>query len=185
MSSSKIFLENPKYPHNVGGTVRAASCYGFDMVLWSGDRVPFDASEGYRLPREERMRGYRDVRQGQMPGKQRPALENFGIPIICVELVHGAIPLPYFQHPDEAVYVFGPEDGTVSKGTRSACHQFVFIPTRHCMNLAAAVYSVLYDRELKLIQQGKKPVMSVEETLASEDGFSPAFYAVRENNVAV
>jgi tRNA(Leu) C34 or U34 (ribose-2'-O)-methylase TrmL len=180
MAGSVLFLENPKYPHNVGGAVRAASCYGISTVAWSGDRVPAEAGPGYRLPREERMRGYKDVDQFQVWGN--PNLQQYNIPIICVELVHGAIPLPYFEHPKEAVYVFGPEDGSVSKGLRSACHSFVFLPTRHCMNLAAAIYTVLYDRDIKLVQRGLKPILSVEETLASEEEYKPSFYDVRENN---
>ena len=159
--SSTIFLENPKYPHNVGGAIRAASCYGVDTVAWSGDRVTNDPTE--RLPREERMRGYKDVNQLYIP--ENPKLQSLGKPIICVELLHGAVPLPHFEHPTDAVYVFGPEDGSVSKGLRSACHQFVFIPTRHCLNLAAAVYTLLYDREIKAIQAGVKALRSVEETL--------------------
>jgi hypothetical protein len=56
-----IGLVDPKFPHNVGAAVRAASCYGIGQVWFSGDRVRLDASKGYRLPREERMRGYKDV----------------------------------------------------------------------------------------------------------------------------
>lgn len=160
-----IFLENPKYPHNVGASVRAASCYGVEAVAWNGDRVTLDPTE--RLPREERMRGYRHVKQLHIVSEP-VHLQHFGKPIICVELLHGAVPLPHFEHPTDAVYVFGPEDGSVSKGLRSACHQFVFIPTRHCLNLAAAVYTVLYDREIKAIQAGVRILKSVEETLVSE-----------------
>lgn len=167
-----IFLENPKFPHNVGGAIRAASSYGIETVAWNGSRVPIDPHDGYRLPREERMRGYKEVQQVYI-GERRPRLESLSVPIVCVELVHGSVPLPYFEHPDDAVYVFGPEDGSVSKGLRSACHYFVFIPTRHCMNLAAAVYTVLYDRDIKLVQAGKKPVLSVEETLSSEENMPP------------
>ena len=29
------------------------------------------------------------------------------------------------------------------------CHRFIVIPSRHCVNLAAAVYLVLYDRAAK------------------------------------
>jgi hypothetical protein len=56
-----VGLVDPKFPHNVGAAVRAASCYGIRQVWFSGDRVRLDASKGYRLPREERMRGYKDV----------------------------------------------------------------------------------------------------------------------------
>jgi hypothetical protein len=50
-----VGLVDPKFPHNVGAAVRAASCYGVGQVWFSGDRVRLDASRRYRLPREERM----------------------------------------------------------------------------------------------------------------------------------
>lgn len=56
-----VGLVVPKFPHNVGAAVRAASCYGIGQVWFGGDRVRLNASKGYRLPREERMRGYKDV----------------------------------------------------------------------------------------------------------------------------
>jgi hypothetical protein len=34
------------------------------------------------------------------------------------------------------------------------CHRFLVIPTRHCANLSAAVYTVLYDRHAKRVQDG-------------------------------
>jgi tRNA(Leu) C34 or U34 (ribose-2'-O)-methylase TrmL len=55
-------------------------------------------------------------------------------------------------HPDQVVYVFGPEDGHVPKRFRASCHRFVSIPTANDgpLNLAAAVNVVLYDRAAKL-----------------------------------
>ena len=56
-----VALIDPKYPHNVGMTVRLASCYGLRQVWFTGDRVSLDPARGERLPREERMKGYKDV----------------------------------------------------------------------------------------------------------------------------
>ena len=56
-----IALVEPKYPHNVGMVVRLASCYGLRQVWFTGDRVSLNPPRGERLPREERMKGYRDV----------------------------------------------------------------------------------------------------------------------------
>jgi hypothetical protein len=36
--------------------------------------------------------------------------------------------------------------GYLGRATLSQCHRFLVIPTRHCVNLSAAVYTVLYDR---------------------------------------
>jgi hypothetical protein len=37
------------------------------------------------------------------------------------------------------------------------CHRFLVIPTRHCTNLSAAVYTVLYDRHAKRVHAGLEP----------------------------
>jgi tRNA(Leu) C34 or U34 (ribose-2'-O)-methylase TrmL len=68
---------------------------------------------------------------------------------VCVELGEGYESLPGFTHPEHALYVFGPEDGSVPRPIKQACHQFVSIPTHVCLNLAAAVNVVLYDRLAK------------------------------------
>jgi tRNA(Leu) C34 or U34 (ribose-2'-O)-methylase TrmL len=69
--------------------------------------------------------------------------------LVCVELVEGARPLPEFQHPERAFYVFGPEDGTISQAVIDQADAVIYIPTIGCMNLAATVNVVLYDRLAK------------------------------------
>ena len=44
-----IGLVNPKFPHNVGAAVRAASCFGIRQVWFSGDRVSLSPAKGERL----------------------------------------------------------------------------------------------------------------------------------------
>jgi tRNA C32,U32 (ribose-2'-O)-methylase TrmJ len=65
-----VALVDPKFPHNVGAAVRAASCYGVRQVWFSGDRVRLDGVKRHRLPREERMRGYKEVEIRQAVGKR-------------------------------------------------------------------------------------------------------------------
>jgi tRNA C32,U32 (ribose-2'-O)-methylase TrmJ len=50
---SAIVLWDPKYPHNVGQAVRAASCFGVEKLYVVGSRVDLEGSKrkGYRLPR--------------------------------------------------------------------------------------------------------------------------------------
>lgn len=70
---------------------------------------------------------------------------------VAVEVLDSSEGLDSFEHPDKALYAFGPEDGDLPKGVRAVCHRFVRIPTltRTPLNLAAAVNIVLYDRYVK------------------------------------
>jgi tRNA(Leu) C34 or U34 (ribose-2'-O)-methylase TrmL len=148
-----IALVQPKYPHNVGMVVRLASSYGLGQVWFTGDRVSLNPAKGERLPREERMKGYKEVQIihyeyvfDQFPADTVP---------VAVEVRANAEPLHTFEHPDNALYVFGPEDGSIPKVLLSHCHRFLVIPTRHCLNLATAVATVLWDREYKRWLAGK------------------------------
>lgn len=148
-----IALVDPKYPQNVGMVVRLASCYGLRQVWFTGDRVSLDLARGERLPREERMKGYRDVEMIHYEHffDQFPA----GTVPVAVEVRAGSEPLHTFEHPENALYVFGPEDGSIPKALVAHCHRFVVIPTRHCLNLATAVATVLWDHEYKRCLAGK------------------------------
>lgn len=68
---------------------------------------------------------------------------------VAIELIEGAKPLTNYIHPKSAFYVFGPEDGSLNKEVLSWCEDVIYIPTQGCMNLAATVNVVLYDRMAK------------------------------------
>lgn len=144
-----VLLSNPKWAHNVAGAIRACSCYGISTMLWSGKRV--DPTTMERLPREERMKGYKDV---YWEVNER-AFDLFPDTIpVCIEIVPHAENLVEFEHPERALYVFGPEDGSVPQVYKRFCHRFVFIPSAHCLNLSTAIATVLYDRRAKRIRAG-------------------------------
>lgn len=149
MNTPAIVMYNPKYPHNVGAAVRAASCFGSDLIIFTGKRVSLEPEgiKGYRLPREERMKGYKDV---TLINDDYPFNRfNKSITPVAVELRDNSEDLRYFQHPNNPVYIFGPEDGSIPQVMLQHCHRFVVIPSKHCVNLAAAIYIILYDRILK------------------------------------
>ena len=135
-----VVLIDPKYPHNVAAAIRACSCFGVEQLFWTGHRVRLESFK--RLPREEGMKGYKEV---VWKNEERPFDVLRRTPV-CVEIGRGSTPLPSFVHPQDAIYVFGPEDGGVPGQVRKHCHHFTYISARHCLNLAAALNVILYDR---------------------------------------
>lgn len=134
-----IGLHEPKTTANIAGVLRAAGCYEVAMVAVSGHR--------YRHGSEDTQKAWR-----HLPFVEVASLEKI-VPFSCmpvaVELLPDAKDLRTFTHPERAFYVFGGEDRTLGEDVLKWCEQRVFVPTRHCMNLAAAVNVVLYDRLAK------------------------------------
>ena len=82
-----VVLTNPKYSANVGAALRAASCFGAKQLWWTGNRVRLD--DGQRLPREERLKGYKDVeiRQFDYPFEH---FKGEGVTPVALELLPGS-----------------------------------------------------------------------------------------------
>lgn len=134
-----IGLDNPKNPVNVGAALRAAGVYGAKIVAATGGRFgvqPTDTMKHYRRLPFIRTENLRDI-----------------IPYDCVpvaiDLIPGAISLVEYKHPERAFYIFGAEDATLGDRVTGWCRDVVYVPTDGCMNLAATVNVVLYDRMAK------------------------------------
>ncbi len=144
MSRSKVTIGlcDPKTPSNVGAVMRAAGCYRAEAVFYTGSR--YDRATKFQTDTKNRRQ--------QIPLTAVESLLDHqpdNSQLVCVELVEGATPLPDFQHPESAFYVFGPEDGTISQEIIDCATAVVYIPTVGCMNLAATVNVLLYDRLAK------------------------------------
>mgnify|MGYP000025553774 CR=1 FL=1 len=137
-----IGLVNPKSATNVASILRACGCYGASAVFYTGQR--FGYAKDFNA----------DTR------RMRHIIPTIGVDDlltiapksaskVVIELVEGAIPLPEFVHPENAFYIFGPEDASVPAHIVAACDHVVYIPTRNSMNLAATANVVLYDRMAK------------------------------------
>lgn len=166
MDAPAIVLIDPKYPHNVGAAIRACSCFEVNSLVWTGQRV--NPAKYERLPREERMKGYKRV---EFRNNDKP-LELFDkncVPV-CVEVFDSSEPLTTFEHPESAIYVFGPEDGYVPQVIRRLCHRFVHIPAHFCLNLSASVNVVLAHRLMSRQIAGKQPILPLREMLQEPRG---------------
>lgn len=137
-----VGLHNPQSPENVGAILRAAGCFGVHNVFYTG--VRYDRARSFRTdPRKVHLR---------MPLINVPDLKDV-IPLDCVpvaiELDPSGKPLTTYRHPDRAFYIFGPEDGSLDQSVTGWCRDIVYVPTNGCLNLAATVNVVLYDRMMK------------------------------------
>ena len=164
-----MVIIDPKYPHNVAAAIRACACFEVKSPVWTGERV--NPAKYSRLPGEERMKGYKhvDFRNDERPFELLP---KDCVPA-CVEVFESSEPLTTFDHPESAVYVFGPEDGRVPQVIRRLCHRFVHIPAHFCLNLSAAINVVLAHRLMSRQLAGKTPILPLREMLVEVRGRVP------------
>jgi tRNA(Leu) C34 or U34 (ribose-2'-O)-methylase TrmL len=141
-----VALFNPKSRENVGSALRAAGCYDVSLVVISGNRpehymgrINTDTQKAYRHIPTQRVASVFD------------ALPYDCVPV-AVELLPHAKSLVNFVHPERAFYIFGPEDGTLGAAITDRCKYAVQVPTKFCMNLAATVNVILYDRMAKQLR---------------------------------
>jgi len=135
---------NPKSPENMGSILRAAGCYQAQSIRYTGER--YARAKAFSTDTKNT---HLKIAVTQVPTIIDPINDKHLIKV-AVELVEGAIPLPLFEHPEQALYIFGPEDGSIEQGVVDQCNHVVYIPTVGCMNLAATVNVLLYDRMAKM-----------------------------------
>ena len=144
-----IGLSNPKSPENVNSVKRAAGNFRVDSILYTGKRYPRAVKLNLGTTNMSRDISLNIPITGvvclidEIPENMK---------IVCVEFAENAIPLPKYQHPDSAIYIFGPEDGSLSQEIIDRADAVIYVPTKGCMNLAATVNVVLYDRLTKSSQ---------------------------------
>lgn len=134
-----IGLDNPKNKMNVGSVLRAAGCFGAALVAASGKRIKPGSTDTMKAHRHIPLIYVDDVFD---------ALPYDCVPV-AVDIIDGATPLSEYKHPERAFYIFGAEDATLNKRVTDRCRDVIYVETNRCMNLAAAVNVILYDRTAK------------------------------------
>ena len=138
-----IGAERPKTAANLGSLFRSAVCLRADMIFTVADRY-------YEPACTDTVKAWTHV-----PYFRYSDLDDFAdhrpydTPVVGVELTDDAEPLERFTHPRRAVYLLGPEDGSLSKAALSVCTHVVKVDTAYCLNQAMAGTVVLYDRHMK------------------------------------
>lgn len=143
---SVVALDNPRDPLNIGSALRACGCYESKLMVVGGPRCgkfrqPTDTQRHHRHMPVVLVRDVFD------------ALPFDCVPV-AVDIVEEATSLTHYEHPERAFYIFGAENATLGARVLDRCRDKVYVPTRYCMNLAAAVNVVLYDRMAK----GMRPI---------------------------
>lgn len=164
-----VALYDPKNGFNVGGSIRAAGAFGASYLVASGTRWKEKGNwrhmdtEGAHI----RMPVYLGVQDvfSYLP---------YGVEVVAVEISANAVPMFNFQHPQAALYVFGPEDGALPRDVVDKCQQTIYIPTEYSLNLYSTVTAVAYDRESKLYRLKNDvscPNCQRSHWRSSEDGY--------------
>lgn len=147
-----IGLERIKSVPNFGSVLRAAECFNAQLVILHNERL-----DSFRAATDT----YDTVNRCPVVRVSGETILD-ATPITCtpvvIERVEGATSLVNFEHPKNAFYIFGPEDGEVLADTQSRVSRIVTIPVSASLNLAAAVTIVLYDRLLKDSERVKQRV---------------------------
>jgi tRNA(Leu) C34 or U34 (ribose-2'-O)-methylase TrmL len=146
-----IGLINPKSPDNVCSVMRAAGNYGVDSISYTGQRYPRALTLNPETPNLQR-RISDNIAVNGVTSLTTRITEN--LKIVCIEFAENATSLPEFVHPEHVCYIFGPEDGSIDQEVIDEADAVVYVPTQSCMNLAATVNVVLYDRLAKSFKGG-------------------------------
>lgn len=142
-----VVLWKPKTAENIGAALRACGCYDADLVIVD-PRCQMDKRKTRRriaaLATWAKNRDFAVMDESSALHWLDACCD-----VVAVEKSCHSEPLEGYSHPRAAAYIFGPEEGAVPTFLLARC-PVVQIPTVGCLNLAAAVATVLYDRAAKL-----------------------------------
>lgn len=148
-----IALDRCKDRANLGGVLRAAGCFEASLVLVGGSRLGKYAADTMKAYKHLPCMEVENI-MDSIPFKAIP---------VAVEITDNARNICNFIHPENALYIFGPEDGTISKEILSRVPIIIKIPSTRCLNLAASVNIILYDRMCKQDRSGNRLNTSISK----------------------
>ena len=173
-SSFGVGLDNPKNQINVGHALRACGCFGASFLIVGDRRIKCRAvTDTARILYQIPVFRSDDILT-QIPFNHVP---------VAVELTDGATNIVDYQHPENAFYIFGAEDATLGDRILSRCRDMIKIPSYYCLNLAACVNVVLYDRIAKQQRKTRGEFIETCESIKLE--FIDPASQLRDRNVVL
>ena len=139
-----IGVENISKPMNLGNLIRSAHAFGANSV--------FTINPHKRVTENKDKISKSDTSKStyHLPYYEWDTIEDITLPkgckIIGIEITDDAESLPNFVHPMQAMYILGPEKGSLSGKTLSMADHVIKIPTSFSLNVAIAGAIVMYDR---------------------------------------
>ncbi|MBV7337656.1 RNA methyltransferase [Chloroflexi bacterium TSY] len=146
-----IGIYQVKRADNVGMLWRGAYQLGAAYIFTVGQRYKPQPSDPFKTWQHIPLFSYESIEQ---------MLDSaaYGCPLVGIE--SGGALLPFFDHPEQGIYLLGAEDSGLPKHVLSCCHQIVSIPAIRAdsYNVAQAGTLVMYDRMIKnSIDKNLKP----------------------------
>jgi tRNA(Leu) C34 or U34 (ribose-2'-O)-methylase TrmL len=137
-----IVAYQPKSSINVGTLWRTANIFGAAFIGTIGRRYKKQSSDTMKTPLHVPLFHFDDTEDfySHLPT---------GCRLVAIERNNAARPLASFVHPHQAVYLLGPEDGSLPQRMIEKAMATLIIPGQFCLNVAVAGSIVLYDRLAK------------------------------------
>lgn len=137
-----IGIQGCKTEYNIGSLWRTAYNMNADFIFTIGKRYKSQKSDTVKAWRHVPFFEYQSVEQFQQ-SIPRECM------VIGVELTKTAHSLVNFVHPERAIYLLGPEDGSISPPALKLCRAVVYIPSKLCLNVTNTGAMVIWDRFAK------------------------------------
>jgi len=137
-----IGVYNMKMGINYGTLFRSAACFDADFLFLIGRRFEQQCSDTMKTQRHIPLFEYKDA-------DDFLAHRPYDCALVGVEVVAVARNICDVVHPERALYLLGPEDGSIPQSLLDKCQVVIRIPTRYCLNVAVAGSIVMYDRRAK------------------------------------
>ena len=147
-----IGVEGISKPMNVGNLLRSAHSFGASFFFTISPAV--DVKEMKASDTSDSF--------GHLPFYNFEKVSDLIVPLntslVAVEFLPDAVELPSFRHPQQAIYVLGPEGGNVSPEMLARCQHKLKIPMKFCINVGVAGAIVMYDRLISMGRFADRPV---------------------------
>lgn len=147
-----IGVESISKPMNVGNLLRTAHSFGASFFFTINTDIDLKAM------RESDTSGAVDHIPFYNFEKPADLILPRQTSLVAVEFLEDAVDLPSFRHPQQAVYVLGPEKANVSAEMLSRCDHVIKIPMKFCINVGVAGAIVMYDRLISMGRFVDRPV---------------------------